>query len=45
MSALPGTITFVDVETTGLDPERHEIIEIGVVRAALAPAPEGEVLP
>ena len=26
------TIAFVDLETTGLDPSRHEILEIGVVR-------------
>ena len=26
------TIVFVDLETTGLDPSRHDIIEIGIVR-------------
>ncbi|MBK8647825.1 MAG: 3'-5' exonuclease [Gemmatimonadetes bacterium] len=26
------TIAFVDLETTGLDPSRHDIIEIGIVR-------------
>ena len=32
--ALPGAfLAFVDCETTGLDPERHEILEIAVVRA------------
>ena len=25
------TIAFVDLETTGLDPSRHDIIEIGIV--------------
>lgn len=30
---LPATIAFIDIETTGLDPERHEIIEIAVVIA------------
>ena len=25
-------LVFVDVETTGLDPERHELIELGAVR-------------
>ena len=28
----PKAIAFVDVETTGLDPSRHDIVEIGVVR-------------
>lgn len=36
MSAMPSTLTFVDVETTGLDPERHEIVEIGLVLANAA---------
>ena len=26
------TVAFVDLETTGLDPSRHDIIEIGIVR-------------
>ncbi|MFP2958470.1 exonuclease domain-containing protein [Myxococcus sp. 1LA] len=26
------TVAFVDLETTGLDPSRHDIVEIGVVR-------------
>ena len=26
------TIAFVDIESTGLDPERHEILEVGIVR-------------
>lgn len=30
--AKPRDIAFVDLETTGLDPERHDIIEVGVVR-------------
>jgi DNA polymerase III epsilon subunit-like protein len=25
-------LVFVDVETTGLDPERHELIEVAAVR-------------
>jgi DNA polymerase-3 subunit epsilon len=32
-SARPSTIAFVDLETTGLDFRRHEILEIGVIRA------------
>jgi DNA polymerase-3 subunit epsilon len=31
--ASPPIIAFVDVETTGLDPGQHEIIELGIVRA------------
>ncbi len=31
MKDLP--LAFIDLETTGVDPSRHEIIEIGVVRA------------
>ncbi|HEU4406782.1 MAG TPA: 3'-5' exonuclease [Polyangiaceae bacterium] len=32
--AFPGAVlAFVDCETTGLDPERHDIVEIAVVRA------------
>jgi DNA polymerase-3 subunit epsilon len=31
--ARPSTIAFVDLETTGLDFRRHEILEIGVIRA------------
>lgn len=31
MSTLPNKIAIVDVETTGLDPRFHEIIEIGMV--------------
>lgn len=30
--AKPRDLVFVDLETTGLDPERHDIVEIGVVR-------------
>ena len=26
------TIAFVDLETTGLDPSRHDIIELGIIR-------------
>jgi DNA polymerase III epsilon subunit-like protein len=26
-------LAFLDVETTGLDPQRHEVIQIGVVLA------------
>ena len=26
------TLAFLDLETTGLDPERHDIVEIGVIR-------------
>jgi len=29
--------TFIDTETTGLDPKKHEIIEIGCVRASWRP--------
>ena len=28
----PRTLAFLDLETTGLDPERHEILDIGVIR-------------
>lgn len=28
----PRDLAFVDLETTGLDPERHDIVEIGIVR-------------
>ena len=28
----PRTLAFLDLETTGLDPERHDIVEIGVIR-------------
>lgn len=32
MKSLPQNLSFVDVETTGLSPERNRIIEIGIVR-------------
>ena len=32
MSKLPGNIVVVDLETTGLDPEKCGILEIGAVR-------------
>lgn len=31
MSDSEGTVCFVDCETTGLDPERHEIWEVGLI--------------
>ena len=34
MTAL--TLAFLDLETTGLDPERHDILEIGVIRVDAA---------
>ena len=32
-------LAFIDLETTGLDPERHEIIEIGCIIARQSPRP------
>ena len=34
-------LAFIDVETTGLDPERHEIIEIGCIVAKQVPSSNG----
>ncbi|PCI20666.1 hypothetical protein COB64_01720 [Candidatus Wolfebacteria bacterium] len=34
-------LAFLDIETTGLDPEKHEIIEIGVVVVRQALNPDG----
>lgn len=39
-------LAFIDLETTGLDPSRHEIIEVGVIRVhggSLEPLMEAEV--
>ena len=30
-------LAFLDVETTGLDPQKHEVIQIGVVLAKQIP--------
>jgi DNA polymerase-3 subunit epsilon len=29
---MPSCIAFIDLETTGLDPVKHEILQIGIVR-------------
>lgn len=39
-AASPAVIALVDVETTGLDPERHEMVDLGAVYIR----PDGEVI-
>jgi DNA polymerase III epsilon subunit-like protein len=36
LSFLPKQFVVVDIETTGLNPEKHEIIEIGAVKVNVA---------
>ena len=36
-------MAFIDLETTGLDPEKHEIIEIGLVLAEQSVTPDGKI--
>ena len=36
-------LAFIDLETTGLDPEKHEIIEIGLVLAEQSVTPDGKI--
>ena len=37
-------LAFIDIETTGLSPEKHEIIEIGIVIAKQQDGIVGDVL-
>ena len=36
----PITLSFLDLETTGLDPDRHSITEVAVIKCSFKPGPD-----